>query len=144
MTYQPSLKLGLNTYQNARFEVMRSGSTTWHKGERCTVVEYLPDTYAEPMYRVRFQDGRIGTFKPTELGITAEEIHARFNASEAARKVVAVDPKTGLHVRTATASERAAYFGRPIAHAFHKPVRVGEYLIDEDTGPGLWFGGAGF
>lgn len=59
-------------------------------------------------------------------------------------KLVAVDPVTGLHVRNATTDEAAAYLAQPVAKAFRKPVRVGAVLVDEDTGPGIWFGGAGF
>lgn len=58
--------------------------------------------------------------------------------------LVAVDPRTGLHLRPATELESAAYFGRPLLAAWRDPVRVGEVLVDEDTGPGIWFGGAGF
>lgn len=50
--------------------------------------------------------------------------------------IVAIDPKTGLHLRRATEAEAAQYLG--------KPIRVGEVLIDSYTGPGIWFGGAGF
>ena len=62
---------------------------------------------------------------------------------------VAIDAKTGLHLRAATADEVAAYLAAPIAHpsgleSFRTPARVGAVLIDEDTGPGIWFGGAGF
>lgn len=64
-------------------------------------------------------------------------------------KMVAIDPSTGLHLRDATDDERAAFENQTIAHpsglwAFRQPVRVGDVLVDEDTGPGIWFGGAGF
>ena len=60
-------------------------------------------------------------------------------------KMVAVDPSTGLHLRDATATESAAYLAQACRHpAFRKPVRVGSVLVDEYTGPGIWFGGAGF
>lgn len=60
-------------------------------------------------------------------------------------KIVAKDPKTGLVVRDATANERDAYLAQPCRHpSFRKMIRVGEMLVDEDTGPGMWFGGAGF
>lgn len=60
-------------------------------------------------------------------------------------KMMAIDPSTGLHVRAATTEEIAAYLVQPVRHpAFRKPVRVGDVLVDEYTGPGIWFGGAGF
>jgi hypothetical protein len=59
-------------------------------------------------------------------------------------KTVAINPTTGLHLRTATEAEQAAYLSQPGIPAFRKPVRVGNVLVDEDTGPGVWFGGAGF
>jgi hypothetical protein len=59
-------------------------------------------------------------------------------------RFVAVDPKTGLHLREATKAERAKYLQQPGPRAFRKPVRVGKVLVDEDTGPGAWHGGAGF
>ena len=64
-------------------------------------------------------------------------------------KFVAVDPRNGVHLREATAEERAAYLAQPCRfpkspRAFAVPVRVGDVLIDEDTGPGSWHGGAGF
>lgn len=57
---------------------------------------------------------------------------------------VAIDPRTGLHLRAATDGERAAYEAQPGHVAFRRPVRVGDVLIHEYTGPGIWFGGAGF
>lgn len=59
-------------------------------------------------------------------------------------KFVAIDPTNGLHLRAATDAERNAYLAQPGLAAFRKSIRVGDVLIDEDTGPGLWFGGAGF
>ena len=57
--------------------------------------------------------------------------------------------EAGVHLREATAEERAAYLAQPCRfpkspRAFAVPVRVGDVLIDEDTGPGSWHGGAGF
>jgi hypothetical protein len=54
---------------------------------------------------------------------------------------VAVCPRTGLHLRDATDAEAAVYRAQRIEHpsgagAFRKAVRVGEVLVDEDTGPG--------
>jgi hypothetical protein len=60
-------------------------------------------------------------------------------------RFVAVNPSNGLHLRDATDEERAAYLAQPVRHpAFRKVVRVGDVLIDEYAGPGVWFGGAGF
>jgi hypothetical protein len=61
--------------------------------------------------------------------------------------IVAVDPATGLHLhlRAASESEVQAYLAQPCRHSsFRRAVRVGDVLVDEDTGPGIWFGGAGF
>jgi hypothetical protein len=44
---------------------------------------------------------------------------------------IAINPENGLHLREARKS-------------FEKMVRVGDVLIDFYTGPGAWFGGAGF
>jgi len=52
------------------------------------------------------------------------------------RRFVAVDPKTGAHLRRATLSEAKRYVRQPGRPAFKQPVRVGEVLIDLDTGPG--------
>ena len=63
------------------------------------------------------------------------------------RQFIAVDPATGCHLRPASAVEIVAYLDQVPPHglaAFRRPVRVGGILVDEDTGPGLWFGGAGF
>lgn len=58
---------------------------------------------------------------------------------------IAIDPRTGLHTRPATTAERDAYLAQPCrGPAFRRPVRVGDVLADEYTGPGIWFGGAGF
>lgn len=59
---------------------------------------------------------------------------------------VAIDPATRCTIRVATAEEVAAYLAQPLArpHLPRNAVLVGEVLIDEDTGPGIWFGGAGF
>lgn len=59
-------------------------------------------------------------------------------------KHVAIDPATGLHLRAATSAEVAAFLEQDVHPAFRKAVRVGEVLVDEDNGPGVWFGGAGF
>lgn len=67
-------------------------------------------------------------------------------------KYVAKCPATGRHLRDATAEEIAAYNSQPgpgapgsfRREAFRKAVLVREVLIDTYTGPGIWFGGAGF
>lgn len=59
--------------------------------------------------------------------------------------MVAIDPHTGRHVREATPEECDAYLRQECRHpSFRKAVRVGDVLIDTYTGPGIWFGGAGF
>ena len=58
---------------------------------------------------------------------------------------IASDPHTGVRIRCATPAETLAYVSQPCRHpSFRKAVRVGDVLVDEDTGPGIWFGGAGF
>ncbi len=59
-------------------------------------------------------------------------------------KFQAIDPQTGATIREATPAEAAAYNAQPGREAFRKPMRVGAVLVDTDTGPGIWFGGAGF
>lgn len=55
---------------------------------------------------------------------------------------VAIDPKTGRHVRKATAKEIATYkssnvrSGTRVNRSFDHPVRVGNFLIDLYAGPG--------
>lgn len=64
---------------------------------------------------------------------------------------VALCPRTGVHLRPATPEEVAAYHAaqkhpryRVGSVAFSDNVPMGEVTIASDTGPGLWFGGAGF
>jgi hypothetical protein len=64
------------SFQNARYEAPRPGSTTWHKGERCTVLGTDEESYAQPMTRVAFDDGRTGLYKTSELGLKAGEVAA--------------------------------------------------------------------
>ena len=52
------------------------------------------------------------------------------------------DPKSMVALRLATDSERLAYLAQP--DRFTHDFRVGEFLIVEDTGPGVSFAGAGF
>lgn len=52
---------------------------------------------------------------------------------------VAIDPATGLHLRSATPEERAAFLAARV-----EVLRLAEVSIVEWRGPGLWFGGAGF
>jgi len=61
-------------------------------------------------------------------------------------KFNAIDPATRCTIRAATAEEVAAYLAQPLPFPQwpRKAVMVGGVLIDEDTGPGIWFGGAGF
>lgn len=52
---------------------------------------------------------------------------------------VRIDPATGVNVGPATVEESIAYQTQPTTlglTAFRKAIRVGDYLIDEDTGPG--------
>lgn len=51
--------------------------------------------------------------------------------------MVAIDPRTGLYLRGATAAEIRAYERANRA-------RKGGVLIDAYHGPGAWHGGAGF
>ncbi len=57
---------------------------------------------------------------------------------------VAVCPRTGGHLRPATEAEIVAYWVCNRPAPFDRAVLIGEVLIDTDTGPGTWFGGAGF
>lgn len=59
---------------------------------------------------------------------------------------VAIDPATGMHLRDATSEEIRAYYegNRGTRQAFYRPVRVGDVLVGEDTGPGISHAGAGF
>jgi len=57
---------------------------------------------------------------------------------------VAIDPKTGIHLRDATELEIAAYNAQERKAPFDRAVRVGDVLVDTYTGPSAWFGGAGF
>jgi len=66
----------------------------------------------------------------------------------------AYSPTDGQMLRDATADEIAAYTAANLARATAYPVRrtrcfdvavkVGDVRIDTYTGPGVWFGGAGF
>jgi len=54
-------------------------------------------------------------------------------------KLVAICPRTGAHLRDATAQEADAYeLGNADkrARCFFEPVRMGEVTIEEYTGPG--------
>lgn len=70
-------QLGLCPASTARLEPIEEAfplwSTTWHKGDLCTVVGHDSESYPEPMVRVVFDDGRPGPgiFKRTELGYRA-------------------------------------------------------------------------
>lgn len=39
-----------------------------HRGAEGTILAYDTETYAEPMFIVRFTSGRTGVLRPTELG----------------------------------------------------------------------------
>jgi len=66
----------------------------------------------------------------------------------------AYSPTDGRMLRDATADEIAAYTASnkeraeryPVrrAHCFDVAVKVGDVRIDTYTGPGAWYGGAGF
>ena len=60
--------------------------------------------------------------------------------------IVAVDPKTGAHLRPANEAEvdaiEAACAGPCWTHPNY--VRVGDVFVTRYNGPGVWFGGAGF
>ena len=51
-------------------------------------------------------------------------------------------PKEMVALRPATDAERLAYLAQP--GRFQRDFRVGDFLIVEDTGPGVSFAGAGF
>jgi hypothetical protein len=50
---------------------------------------------------------------------------------------VALCPRTGVHLRPATAEEEGAYRAQERRPPFDRPVRVGDVIIDLDSGPGL-------
>ena len=74
----------------------------------------------------------------------SETLRANLHNIQAASKFVALDPRTALHLREATEAEKAAFLAQPEHPSFRKAIRVGDVLVDEYMGPGLWFGGAGF
>lgn len=56
-----------------------------------------------------------------------------------------VAPNAGLHLWEAIPEEAEVYFKQECRHpAFRRPVKVGDVIIDQYNGPGIWFGGAGF
>lgn len=61
-------------YGYARIEPPKTGSTTWHRGQRCTVVDTDTESFVEPMTRVMFADGRIAILKQSEMGLRAADI----------------------------------------------------------------------
>lgn len=66
--------------------------------------------------------------------------------------MIAIDPSTGLRLREATLEEIAIWEAQPshpVANGFSRgcfrnAVKVGDMLIDLDTGPGVSHAGAGF
>lgn len=57
----------------AKPEIPKPGATTWHKGERCFVVDSQEMAHGT-MVRVIFPSGREGIFKPSELGLTLADM----------------------------------------------------------------------
>lgn len=47
------------------------GCTFNHRGAEGVILAYDTDTYVEPMFIVRFESGRTGVLRPTELGAAA-------------------------------------------------------------------------
>jgi hypothetical protein len=61
-------------YETAKPWTPEPGTATWHKGERCIVLDSQDMAYGS-MIRVIFpSDGREGIYKPSELGLTADDI----------------------------------------------------------------------
>jgi len=57
---------------------------------------------------------------------------------------VILDPKSGAHLRHATAQEQAEFEAVNVL-PFDRPTVVSTgALVDIHNGPGIWFGGAGF
>ena len=76
------------------------------------------------------------------------------NAQRELIQFKAYSPTDGRMLRDATAGEIAAYTAAnklraercPVrrARCFDEAIKVGDVRIDTHTGPGAWFGGAGF
>jgi hypothetical protein len=67
-----------------------------------------------------------------------------WNTPPAGATYVAIDPSTGRHLRAATSDEASEFNSRNV-FPFDNPTIVSTgALIDVHTGPGIWFGGAGF
>lgn len=62
------------------------------------------------------------------------------NTTATVTKYVAIDPKTGLHLREATKDEIKSF----CELGAESCTRIGDVLVDTYYGPGIWFGGAGF
>jgi hypothetical protein len=80
------------------------------------------------------------------MNTTTEMTTSKFETLNAAA-YVQIDPKTGCHLGPATPAQIAAFVAQPCRFnnpAFRRPIMVGAVLVDEHTGPGIWFGGAGF
>ena len=78
----------------------------------------------------------------------------RLGLCEYTTQFKAYSPTDGRMLRDATAGEIAAYTAAnklraercPVrrARCFDEAIKVGDVRIDTHTGPGAWFGGAGF
>jgi hypothetical protein len=78
------------------------------------------------------------------MNTTTEMTTSKFETLNATA-YVQIDPKTGCHLGPATPAQIAAFVAQPCRFpAFRRPIMVGAVLVDEHTGPGIWYGGAGF
>ena len=71
---------------------------------------------------------------------------AVFGSGSMDERHVAVDPRSGQHLRPATKIEIEAYkrANSNKRRGAERPVNVGSVLINTFYGPGHWHGGAGF
>lgn len=119
-----------------------------HEGETVRgVVRSQPSPHTSNYFEIVTDLGEHGFLEGQLKGVRIVREDSRLPST-----FVAVDPKTGSHLRQATDAERAAYLVQPgpgklgssRRTAFRKAIRVGDVLIDQHFGPGVWFGGAGF
>ena len=73
----------VNTYQSARYIPPTPGATTWHRGVRCIVMDTDLDSFAQPMTRVCFADGREALLKPNEMGLKSSDVPVYLNRRSA-------------------------------------------------------------